>query len=198
MEHINVLSDQYLPCKASELVGQNIDVFHKDPSYQRGILANDGAKLPVRAIIDIGPEKADLLVSAVKDKQGNYLGPMVTWEVVTEKLKLEVEQARLQSMVENSPTNVVLCDTEGTILYSNPATVRTLRGLEQYLPCRADELVGRSFDIFHKNPSYQRGIIADPKNLPHQAKIQVGPETLDLLVSAITDNKGKYIGAVIG
>jgi methyl-accepting chemotaxis protein len=58
-------------------------------------------------------------------------------------------------------------------------------------------MVGRSIDIFHKNPSLQRNILSDPKNLPHQAEIQLGPEVLDLLVSAIYDGDQNYIGAMV-
>ena len=60
-----------------------------------------------------------------------------------------------------------------------------------------DEIVGRSVDIFHKQPEHQRRILSDPKNLPHRAQIQVGPETLDLLVSAIYDQDKNYIGPMV-
>ncbi len=43
-----------------------------------------------------------------------------------------------------------------------------------------DEIVGRSFDIFHKRPEHQRNIVADPKNMPHRAKFPLGDEWLDL------------------
>src|SRR5262249_6266221 len=39
--------------------------------------------------INIGPEVADLLVTAIYDRQKNYLGPMLTWELITEKLESE-------------------------------------------------------------------------------------------------------------
>ena len=41
------------------------------------------------AKIGIGPETADLLVTAIYDQNRNYLGPMVTWELITEKLETE-------------------------------------------------------------------------------------------------------------
>ena len=43
----------------------------------------------MRANIKIGPETADLLVTAIYDQNKNYLGPMVTWELITEKLETE-------------------------------------------------------------------------------------------------------------
>lgn len=104
--------------------------------------------------------------------------------------------ARFESMLQNAPTNVMFADRDFVIQYMNPASLETLRTLEEYLPVPADQVVGSSLDIFHKNPSYQRGILASESNLPRQANINVGPETLDLLVSPIRDKDGNYIGAM--
>src|SRR5262249_12659029 len=56
----------------------------------RGIL-NDEGQLPRRANIKVGPETLDLLVSPIRDKNGAYAGAMATWEVITEKLRMEAE-----------------------------------------------------------------------------------------------------------
>jgi len=188
--------EQYLPVSADKVMGASIDIFHKNPAYQRKILS-DPANLPHRATIDIGPEKADLLVSPIYDNNGKYIGPMVTWEVITKRLQLEAEQARIQSMVENAPTNILMADKDFNIIYVNPASLATLKTLEQYLPVSADKVMGANVDIFHKNPAYQRKILSDPTNLPHRATINIGPEKADLLVSAIYDNNGNYIGPMV-
>jgi methyl-accepting chemotaxis protein len=188
--------EQYLPIKISEIVGQSIDIFHKNPEHQRKILS-DPRNLPHRTNIQLGPEVLDLLVSAIYDDDGNYLGPMVTWEVVTQKLKTETEMARMNSMMENAPSNIIFADRDLNIQYVNPSSVTTLGPLEQYLPIKISEIVGQSVDIFHKNPAHQRKILSDPRNLPHRAQIQLGPEVLDLLVSAIYDDEGNYLGPMV-
>ena len=186
---------EHLPIPVDDMIGAKIDVFHKRPEHQAEIL-NDPKNLPYRSNIQVGPEVLDLLVSAIYDKGGEYIGAMASWEVVTEKLRLQNEMARVQSMMENSPTNMMFADTDLTLRYMNPASSNTLRTLEEYLPIKVDDMIGASIDIFHQNPAHQRGLLADPKNLPHQANIQVGPETLDLLVSAIRDADGEFIGAM--
>jgi methyl-accepting chemotaxis protein len=80
--------ERYLPTRPENVVGSSIDVFHKDPAYQRKILS-DPKNLPIRANINIGPEVADLLVTAIYDQNKNYLGPMVTWELITERVQAE-------------------------------------------------------------------------------------------------------------
>jgi methyl-accepting chemotaxis protein len=104
--------------------------------------------------------------------------------------------AMYASMVENMPTRVMFADRDMTITYMNKASFETLRSLEQHLPVRVEEIVGQSFDVFHKDPQVQRGILASEENLPRRANIKVGPETLDLLVSAIRDDKGSWIGSM--
>lgn len=188
--------EHLLPVKANDLIGQNIDVFHKDPSYQRRILGND-RNLPHAAIIEVGDEKLDLLVSASYDEDGTYLGPMVTWSVVTEKIKTENSAAQMTALVENAPINIILANTDLEIVYANPASVNQLKALEQDLPCKVEEIVGQHVDIFHKNPAYQRGILADYKSFPRQAIIDFAGEKLDLLVSATFDPDGNYDGPMV-
>jgi methyl-accepting chemotaxis protein len=187
--------EQHLPVPADQVVGSSLDIFHKDPSYQRGILA-DKANLPRRARINVGPEILDLNVTAVTDADGTFVGAMASWELITDKVRLEHEISRITSMVENAPINMMFADRDFNITYMNPASLNTLKTLEQHLPVKADQVVGSSLDIFHKDPSYQRGILGDQHNLPRRAQISVGPEILDLLVTAITDADGKYIGAM--
>ena len=105
--------------------------------------------------------------------------------------------ARVTSMTENSPGNIMFADLDLKIQYMNPASRNTLKKLEQYLPIKVDDMIGQSIDVFHKNPSHQRRMLADPKNLPHRANIKVGPEVLSLLVSATYDDQGHYMGAMV-
>ena len=188
--------EQYLPDRVDNLIGQSIDWFHKDPAVQRRIIA-DPSNLPHKAVIDVGPEKLDLLVSPILNSKGEYLGPMVTWSVVTEQLKVENEMARMMQMVERSPINTMMAKPDGTLIYLNDNAKKTLKTLEQYLPDRVENLINHSIDWFHKDPEVQRRIISDPSNLPHRAVIDVGPEKLDLLVSPILNNSGDYLGPMV-
>lgn len=187
---------QHLPVGVDEVVGSSYDIFHKDPSFQRDILSNP-SNLPRQAIIQLGPEKLDLLVSAIYDNKGEYIGPMITWQVVTEQLKMEGEMARIQNMVENAPINIMFADRDSTIRYMNPSSEKTLKTIEQHLPVRVENIIGGSYDIFHTNPTRIRNILADPANLPHKAIIQLGPEKLELHASAIFDGNGEYTGPMI-
>jgi len=106
--------------------------------------------------------------------------------------------ANFRQMVEDMPINVMVCDLEEfKVTYANKATLAAVAQLEDLIDVKADDLVGTCIDVFHKNPAHQRAILGNPKNLPHKALIQVGPETLDLLVTAVYDADGKYSSAML-
>jgi len=114
-------------------------------------------------------------------------------EIETLREQLTVNRA----MVENSPINILLADRDLKIIYANPASLKTLKTIEKYLPVRAEEVVGQSVDVFHKQPEYQRRILSTDRNLPHRAVISIGPEKADLLVSPIYDDAGEYLGPMV-
>ena len=145
---------------------------------------------PIKTDIRLGPLTLALEVNGVFDEEGECVGQVVNWEEVTAARKAHAEQQRLEQMVANSPTPVILADKDYNITYMNPISLETLKKVQQYLPCPPDQIVGKNIDFFHKNAAYQRQILGNPKSYPHRADIQVGPEKLDLLVSAIRDAKG--------
>ncbi len=188
--------ERYLPVRADDVVGQSIDIFHANPALQRKMLA-DSRDLPEVTEINVGPEKLRLKVTAATDSHGSQIGVMICLEVITEQLAQEQEVSRIRSMLESLPINVLYCDRDLTIRYANPASVRKLSTLESFIPIRAEDLVGTNIDVFHKNPTDQRRLLGDPANLPHSAQISVGPEILLLDVSAVTDQEGEYVGAMV-
>jgi methyl-accepting chemotaxis protein len=188
--------ETYLPVPVSQVKGSSIDIFHKNPLHQRRML-NDPRNLPHQATIDLGPEKLELNVSAIFNSEQEYIGTMVTWDIVTEQIKTRRQMTEMFNIVENSPVNIMYCDLDFKLIYMNPKSRETLKKIEHSLPKPVDQLKGESIDIFHKNPQHQRRLLADPKNLPHQAKIKVGDDHLNLLASAIYDDKNNYTGVMV-
>jgi methyl-accepting chemotaxis protein len=93
--------EHLLPVKADQMMGTCIDVFHKMPSHQRGILGNP-KNLPYRSVIAVGPEKLDLNVAAIVDNKGYYVGPMVSWSVVTAQHQLAANVQEVSKSVAST------------------------------------------------------------------------------------------------
>jgi methyl-accepting chemotaxis protein len=186
---------------ADRLIGTCIDVFHKRPEHQRTLLANP-ANLPHSADIRVGKLTFRINVTAIRDAAGDYVGNTLEWQDVTAIRARENDVARLESAVAGVTTAVMMIDRDLVITYVNEATTRLLRhresGIRKAFPrFDASKIVGTCIDDFHKNPAHQRRMLADPSNLPHTADIQVGDLTFNIVVSAIRDARGEYIGSTL-
>jgi PAS domain S-box-containing protein len=67
----------------------------------------------------------DRYSSPVRDKAGTYYGRIWTFRDITGRKRSEESLARLAKAVEQSVETIVITDTEGTILYTNPAFEKT-------------------------------------------------------------------------
>ena len=103
----------------------------------------------------------------------------------------------LQSMVENLTMPIMMCDRDFSITYLNNAAKIALRKIERHLPVSVDRMVGSSIDIFHKNPSHQRGVLKDHIKLPAHSVFKVGEEWLSLTANQLPSVDGNFCGAFI-
>ena len=80
--------EQYLPIPADQIMDKNIAIFHKSLAHQQKILS-DPKNMPYKAQSQLGPEILELDTCAIMDKDGNYTGPMISWDVATTKIQQE-------------------------------------------------------------------------------------------------------------
>ena len=84
---------------SQKLLGQNIDIFHKNPAHQKNLL--DGLRTTHHAQISVGVLSFGLSASPVLDANGIRSGTVVEWldrthEVATEKEIADLVQAAVQ------------------------------------------------------------------------------------------------------
>ncbi len=95
---------------------------------------------------------------------------------------------------------VMVADEDLNIVYVNKSVVELLReaetDLRKDLPrFKVDSLIGSNIDVFHKNPQYQRHMLASLSK-PHSATIKVASYQFDLLVIPLKE-AGRSIGFVV-
>lgn len=187
-----------LGLKARDLVGAPLDRFFAEHAARpRDLLANP-AKLPAEFVVKLGSQTLELKANAVRDRKGEYTHVQISWDVVTEEVQNARRTEALFHMLEEVPINVMTCTLDDfRIDYANRSSRETLKRLEGYLPVKADKVIGSSIDVFHKQPHMQHRLLGDPKNLPHQALIHIGPEVLDLRMAAIHDDEGRYLRPMV-
>ncbi|SMC96312.1 methyl-accepting chemotaxis protein [Rhizobium sp. RU36D] len=96
--------------------------------------------------------------------------------------------------------NVMVADAKLNITYMNPAVMELLKEAESDLKKELPRfsvatLIGSNIDVFHKNPSHQRNMLAALKNR-HNATITVGTRVFDLLVTPLRQGD-KTVGFVV-
>ncbi|HKV74420.1 MAG TPA: methyl-accepting chemotaxis protein [Gemmatimonadales bacterium] len=91
-----------LDISADRLLGVSVESF---PGHQVDVL-RDPARLPWQSRIEIGAEVIDLSATAILDANRQFIGPMLTWDVVTDRIAAERKareaQEREQRQAEES------------------------------------------------------------------------------------------------
>ncbi len=182
---------------ADEVIGQCLSVFWGDQAEFMRPRLGEGKYLPLSADLPVGKNWIQIEVNALQPGRGPVTGLIVNFSDITAQRKLRSDLERTRQMVDNAPINIMRTNNEFVIEYMNQASINTLRRLEHLLPVKADQIIGYSMDIFHRHPERQRSIVADPSNLPHKTKFRLGPETLSLLVTAMKDEQGNYLGPMV-
>ncbi|OJT99424.1 MAG: chemotaxis protein [Rhizobium sp. 63-7] len=101
--------------------------------------------------------------------------------------KMKAQVAALATL----KANVMIADSKLNIVYMNDAVRKLLTAAEQDLKKElprfaVDKLIGSNIDIFHKQPSHQRNLLARLTK-PYSATIRVGSHSFDLHVVPIME-----------
>jgi methyl-accepting chemotaxis protein-1 (serine sensor receptor) len=191
---------------AKDVVGTNIDVFHKNPAHQRAMLA--ALRSTHTAHLSIGGRSFTLIVNPILDKTGGgRIGTVVEWKDQTLELavrareeKVAAENLRIKNALDNCTTNVMIADSDGVIVYMNASVSQMLIKAEpdirKQLPqFDARKLIGSTFDEFHRNPAHQRNLLGSLRGV-HRTELVVGGRTFQLIASPISDSAGTRVGSI--
>ena len=99
-----------------------------------------------------------------------------------------------RSMLDELPVNVLFADPSGIIRYLNQRSRATLQTIQNVLPVPPHEVLGSPIDVFHRAPDHQRSLLADQGNLPHHVTVELGPEWMEIDVSAVRGADGQLAG----
>ncbi|MDH5206955.1 MAG: methyl-accepting chemotaxis protein, partial [Hylemonella sp.] len=188
--------------QAVKVMGANIDIFHKNPAHQRDMLAK--LKATYRTQIQMGEMYFGLIATPIFDNAGQRIGTAVEWSDRTETVRAEGEAAsnlRIRNALDKCSTNVMIADANNDIIYMNETVTAMMQrneaDLRKVLPqFEVRNLIGRSVDVFHKNPAHQRNLLGALKST-YSTQIEVGPLTFSLVANPIINNQGERLGTVV-
>jgi methyl-accepting chemotaxis protein len=94
-----------LPCAPDDLLGRPVDILLDDPERQRALLAT-AASLPQRLTSRLGDDVLDLNVSAIRDGRGAFIGPLVSWDTITERVRAQEAETVLRNDLAATKTDL--------------------------------------------------------------------------------------------
>lgn len=197
-KHEHIIRSVFHGFSVANIIGANIDQFHKNPAHQRQMLANPN-NLPYSTNIQVGPLSFKLNVTAMMSATGEYIGNSLEWADISDALAKENHVSRLQGSVDGSMQAILMVDRDFIITYANEASMALMSKYQMQLSAAFPgtnfrNVIGTCIDAFHKNPSHQRQLLADPNNCPYQTDIQVGDLQFALNVTATMDASGTHVG----
>lgn len=108
---------QLLPCPVEEMVGKSVDMIHGDLELQRRLHAGPD-NLPRHEEVVLGEEVLELHFDPVFDASGEYVGPMIHWDVITEEHRSKRDVSGQLTAIQKSQA-VIEFEMDGTIITAN-------------------------------------------------------------------------------
>ena len=191
---------------ARKIVGNNVDIFHKNPAHQQAVL--EKLRSTYRTQITVGGRSFDLIANPIVGDNEERIGTVVEWKDVTvelARLKKEKEladaNARVKQALDNVATCTMVADENNDIIYMNESVYAMLKvaesDLRKDLPhFNADDVLGKNVDIFHKNPAHQRSML-EKLTSTYKTQIVVGGRSFSLTANPIISDEGQRLGTVV-
>lgn len=189
-----------------KLIGTNVDVFHKAPAHQRGII--NQLQSPYNTKLKISGLVFDLIATPVFDDDKVRVGTVVEWKDMTEELArreeervIHNENLRIRDALNNVETCVMIADVNNDIVFLNTSIMQMLSAAEPEIKktfpsFSASNLLHKNMDIFHKNPAHQQGMVKALTST-HAATIEIASSTFKLTASPINSDEGERLGTVV-
>ena len=114
----------------------------------------------------------------------------------------EAEQAhRIREALNNVTSNVMIADTAYNIFYMNQSVTDMFSNIESDLrkelpDFNAKTLINTNIDVFHKDPSHQRGLL-DNLTSTYTGTIKIGGRTLIVTANPVVNSEGIRRGTVV-
>ena len=96
--HQNDLRQLWPSLDVDNIVGTNIDSFHKNPAHQRALLS-DASRLPAKAEIKVAGLEFEVNATMITGPNGEYMGNMVEWKDITEEKNAE---RQIQELIDGA------------------------------------------------------------------------------------------------
>ena len=207
------LQEQISNFSADNIMGSNIDVFHKEPGHQRALL--EKLRETYAAELNVGHRIFRVVANPVFNSASVRIGTVVEWEDLTaeraaeraeaDRRELETKHAaenlRIRTALDNVSSSVMMADAQNNIIYMNKTVDALFRSNEKEIAralpgFSADSLVGANIDRFHKNPAHQQQMVRTMSG-PTKSVVKLGDLTFSFTANPVVSKEGERLGTVV-
>ena len=122
-------------------------------------------------------------------------------ERIESERAVALENGRIRTALDRVSAGAMLADADGKIIYMNDSVRAIFRQraseirkqLPQFDP---EQILGTSFDAFHRVPSHQRNMLAS-LNATHKTEVKLGSASLRIVANPVKDGTGNRAGTVV-
>lgn len=184
---------------ASNIKDQDIDIFFKGVVGISGIL--DNLTKEFVSTLKLGNMDLRLIVNPIFDEDNTLAGYSTELHDMTEVFEEDRRKQRILESLNSTTTNVMIADADRNIIYLNKAVNNMLSECEQdlrevYPQFKAENVLGGSMDIFHRNPAHQANMLAALQHT-HTAQVTIGKRHFRLIANPIISDTGERLGSVV-
>lgn len=104
---------------------------------------------------------------------------------------------RSRQILENSPFPVMLASPDRELEYLNPAALRELKRLTDFLPAQPEQMLGKGIDFLLETTAIEPRQLSAPYNLPPSTDIHIGDQVIEVAFSPLFDDENQYLGPVL-
>ncbi|MGC8477113.1 MAG: methyl-accepting chemotaxis protein [Acetobacteraceae bacterium] len=134
---------------------------------------------------------AGIVMAGRRDEIGRMAAALETLRGVVRDAFVKAE------IIRNLPIGLLTAGTDGVISYINPRGMELLGAVATALPVPPEALVGRPVTMLGDDPALSPGRLAAPSALPARVRIRLAEDWFDLVISALRDRDGAYVGPVL-
>ncbi len=188
-----------------DLVGNNIGVLDVETNQQRLML--DGLMQTFKTDITISNLTFGYTATPIFVDSGDRIGTVIELDDKTDRLAKEEaenkksrENARIKQALDNTSANVMIADSRENIIYMNQSATKLMKNVEtdikKDIPSfDSNSIIGKSVDVFHKNPSHQRNLLKSLTST-YQGSADVGGRHFNITANPIFQDNNR-VGTVV-
>ena len=140
------------------------------------------------------------------DQVGDFNRALYSMQVkmnadLSEIMETATASERIKQALDQVTGNVMMADADLNIIYMNKASVEMFKrneaDFQKDLPnLNVDTLIGTNIDVFHKDPSHQRGLLARITETI-SADLMIGGRSMVVIATPVIDSDNLRLGTVV-